>query len=183
MDISELKNYNILYAEDSATIRMQLFDAFTELFNNVYVASDGEEALKIYHENKNNINLLVTDIQMPNKNGIELIKAIREEDNNMPIIITTAHDESGYLLDSINIGVSKFIIKPMKYEKVVESVTSAMEPYHQNLELIQKNKEVNALLAMFKTIVNDKNFNFEQFRKQFSNHDSNIKYEDIELFS
>ncbi len=65
------------------------------IFAEIYEASDGVEALDIYKSNK--IDMIMTDIEMPNMNGLSLCKEIRITDKKIPIIITTAYTSTEYL--------------------------------------------------------------------------------------
>jgi len=180
--IEDLKNYNVLYAEDSQTIRAQLEDIFQELFNDVFVAKDGEEAIELYNEHKYSVDLIVTDIQMPKCDGIELARYIKQDNIDIPIIITTAFDDTKYLMESIEIGVNKFVIKPVKFDKLIAGVEEVMEVYHQRKELRKKNEEIMAMLATFETIVYDDEFDLEKFKHKFGSDTKQITYEDIEIF-
>jgi CheY-like chemotaxis protein len=182
MEIEHLKNYNVLYAEDSKTIREQLGDILKELFNDVFIASDGQEAIEIYDEKNLHIDLVITDIQMPRADGIELSKYIKSNNKDVPIIITTAFDDTKYLMESIEIGVNKFVVKPVKFDKLMDGILEVMAIYFQRKEIVKKNEEIIALLATFEQIVYNNDFDLDKFRDKFANREKNIKYEDIELF-
>lgn len=66
--------------------------------------------------------MVVTDINMPRMNGLEMAKEIRKLDNNIPIVITTAHSESEFLLEAIEIGVSDFLLKPVDIDNLVKVI-------------------------------------------------------------
>ncbi len=182
MEIEDLKNYNILYAEDSKTIRSQLSDILKELFNDVYIAQDGQEAIEIYNKHNLHLDLVITDIQMPRVDGIELSKYIKSDNKDIPIIITTAFDDIKYLMESIEIGVNKFVVKPVKFDKLMEGVLEVMSIYFQRKEIVKKNEEITALLATFERIVYDNEFDLEMFKSKFGDKTAHIQYQDIELF-
>lgn len=101
--------YSILYAEDETKIRELNKELFSELFENVYIAEDGQEALDLYHEYKPDVVFL--DISMPLVNGIQVAQEIRKTNAEVPIIILTAHDDKEYLLPAIDLRLHKFIKK------------------------------------------------------------------------
>ena len=89
-DITEqLKNYTVLCVEDEDGIRKRLVNTLKYYFADVYEASNGEEGYELYYEYKPSI--IISDIEMPKKNGIELISEIRKNDLNTIIIMLTAY--------------------------------------------------------------------------------------------
>lgn len=108
------KDLNVLYVEDDKHILEALELYLSRLFNNVDTATNGEEALALY---KNEIyDLVITDIQMPKMNGIELSRKIKEIDQEQNIIISTAYSDNNYFLESIKIGIEAYILKPVDYK-------------------------------------------------------------------
>lgn len=120
-DLSQLlKDINILYVEDDATTREAMSDVLSKFSNNIFYAKNAEEALMLYQQNS--IQLLITDIEMPKVNGIQLIREIRKENLTIPIIIITAFSTSDYLLTSINLHIQGYIIKPINYTVLKEAL-------------------------------------------------------------
>lgn len=107
-----LKNSSLLLAEDEKNLR----DSFTKVLllyvDKVYTASDGEEALMLYNEHHPDI--VITDVKMPKLNGLELIKRIRKENHDIPIIVTSAYTDKDFLLESIKLSLIDYIVKPIK---------------------------------------------------------------------
>ena len=126
MDAKALKEItsqlSILYVEDDINLREQTSKLFGHLFKEVKTAENGQIALDILKEQS--FDLIITDINMPVMNGIELCKEIHKTDNEISIIITSAHDESNYLLELIDIGINKFILKPLDMHKMIKTLTS-----------------------------------------------------------
>lgn len=114
--INETKDLSILFVEDYEFLRLEMKEVLEEFFKDVSVASNGEEALETYQnaiEQNKHFDLLISDIQMPIMNGVELSKKIKEHHKNQTIIILSGHSDSQYLIELINIGVSKFLTKPI----------------------------------------------------------------------
>ena len=94
-----LKTLNVLYVEDSKTIREQFTGILNKLFDNVVIARNGREAIDKFTTNQDedfDINIVISDINMPFMDGMELLELIREIDSDIPFILTTAHTESDF---------------------------------------------------------------------------------------
>jgi DNA-binding response OmpR family regulator len=114
--LSRLKNLAILCVEDNVGVRKRLVNTLKFYFRRVYEAGDGNEALAKFKELR--LNVVMTDIDMPNMDGIELVKKIRDKDKDIPIIILTAYSNEEYLLQLINMKIDHFILKPINAQKL-----------------------------------------------------------------
>jgi YesN/AraC family two-component response regulator len=108
----------ILVVDDEQRIEM-LFTLFfdEEIEGNEYefiFAYDGDDALNKLRKNKN-INLVLTDINMPNKNGFELIESMKELNFNQPVIVISAYDQEAYKNRAFELGATEFIVKPIDF--------------------------------------------------------------------
>lgn len=115
----ETKTLSVLLVEDFEPLRKEMVEVLGDLFKSVTSAVNGEEALALYQEtyaSETSYDLVISDIQMPKMNGVELSKHIRALNASQVIIILSGHTDSAYLLELINIGVSKFITKPIDYD-------------------------------------------------------------------
>jgi len=107
-----LKSSTVLLAEDEERVRESFKKVLLLYVDNVYTASDGEEAYEKYLELKPDI--IITDIKMPKLNGLEFIKKIRAKDTQTPIVVTSAYADQDLLLESIKLSLVEYVIKPMK---------------------------------------------------------------------
>jgi len=107
-----LSKSTILLAEDEDTIRKSFKRILLLYVSEVYEATNGEEALILYEKHKPDI--LITDIKMPKLNGLELIKKIRSSDSKIPIIVTSAHTDQDFLLESIKLSLVEYVVKPIR---------------------------------------------------------------------
>ena len=112
--------YSLLYVEDEAFIRRIAISYLRPYFSEIYEASDGKEAFHLYQEKKPD--MIITDIEMPNMDGLTLCKTIREEDKKTPIIITTAYTNTEYLLEAVSLQLIKYLVKPMEEEPLFEAI-------------------------------------------------------------
>lgn len=108
----------VLYVEDDSLIRENTHSFLSMLFTSVDTACNGKEGLELYE--KEHHDLVISDVLMPEMNGIEMSRRIKNIDPSQSIVITSATEESSHLLELINIGVSQFILKPMKIEQMGE---------------------------------------------------------------
>ena len=120
INIIELKqiasNINILYIEDELSIQKTMSKYLRKFFSSVTTANNGLEGLDFYKKNK--FDIIITDLSMPKMNGIDMISKIKEIDENQPIIITTAHGETSFLLSALKSHVDGYIIKPFDFEEL-----------------------------------------------------------------
>jgi len=107
---------SILYVEDEENIAKQLSKFLNYFASKVYVAQDGKMGLEYFEKYQPDI--VVSDIRMPNMNGIEMVKAIKEINPEQHIIFTTAHSESGYFIEAIDLQVDGYILKPVNLKKL-----------------------------------------------------------------
>lgn len=141
LDTKELKTITLLYVEDDELIREQTKTILVKLFKKVFCAYDGEDGLKIFKKNKNKIDIIVTDINMPNMNGLDMIKNINKIEGSVPIVVTTAHTDSNYLIDAIELNVDKYISKPIQIKDLTLSIVDNVLKYRRtkNIENLAKN--------------------------------------------
>ncbi|NQY21032.1 MAG: response regulator transcription factor [Campylobacteraceae bacterium] len=124
MLIKQLKDFSILCVEDEDGIRKRLVNTLKYYFNDIYDCNCGDEAYNLYLEYKPNI--IITDIQMRNGDGIELVKRIRENDSSTKIIMLSAFNNEEYLMDLINLNINFFILKPLNSEKLIKALLSSL---------------------------------------------------------
>jgi two-component system, OmpR family, response regulator VanR len=130
-EILLLKNKSVLLAEDDTTTRIQTAKALGMIFGKVFTAEDGEEAYWVYEDESPD--LLITDVRMPKKDGLKLIKAIRQNDYDLPIIIMTSFSEKEMLMTALNNSVDAYLIKPVELGSMVDAIRKAMQRVHRTL--------------------------------------------------
>ncbi len=110
----------LLYVEDEDFIRHNAVLFLEDRFSTIYEADNAFLALEIYHDKKPDI--IITDISMPKMSGLELCEKIRKIDSKTPIIITTAHTKTAYLLKAVELQLVKYLVKPIEEEALVEAL-------------------------------------------------------------
>lgn len=106
------KELVVLYVEDEEDIRHHMVSLLRILYKKVDVACDGFEGLEMFHNHS--YDLVITDIQMPNMNGLDMIEHIRMNNADIPIIITTAFSDQDYFIRSIDLKIDKYLLKPIE---------------------------------------------------------------------
>lgn len=162
---------NVLYAEDESLIRMEVEEMLNQIATNIFVAEDGEMALKIFKENQ--IDVIITDIRMPKMDGLALSREVRKTNPTIPIIITTAYSDAEYLLESLEIGINQYIVKPIYIDKIIESLNKIYE-----LKILNKKLEsTRTILSEYKNAIDlisivfktDPNGNIQYVNDSFCN--------------
>jgi DNA-binding response OmpR family regulator len=114
MEFKELKqlssNLNILYVEDDEDTLAQTSKMLSNYFAQVDTANNGEDGFEKYFNNS--YDMVLTDISMPYLNGLKMIEKIKEKDQNIPIAIFSAYDDSEYFIKAIELGVDGYLLKP-----------------------------------------------------------------------
>lgn len=125
MTNNSLKEMTILYAEDDIGIRDQIAHYMGRKCARLILAKNGREALELYHTEHPDI--IVSDIMMPEMDGLELATSIKAISPATPIIMTTAFNDIEYLVRSIEIGIDDYVLKPVNLEKLQSALLKNTE--------------------------------------------------------
>jgi len=120
-----LKNFTLLYVEDEEMVRKNAVEYLRRISKKVIEAKDGKEAISLWKEHKPDI--IITDINMPRLNGLDMASYIRAHDKEVQIIIATAHSDTEYLLKAVELQLVKYIIKPITKEKLSNALEKSIE--------------------------------------------------------
>lgn len=132
VDLKTLKAITILYVEDDEMMRVQTVKMFENLFNKVYIAEDGVIGLDLFRTYGAEIDVVISDINMPNMDGLEMSKEIRKMNKDIPIIITTAYSDQQNTMSALNIGVSRYVNKPLKIGELSETIADLSQKYRKS---------------------------------------------------
>ncbi len=119
-----LKSLSILYAEDDLVIQNSISRILKMFFKEVHIANDGNEALEIYQNNK--IDVMMLDYVMPNLDGYQTAKFIREINKKIPIIIVSAYTDKEKLLNAIELNLIKYLEKPILHDDLINVFNSVV---------------------------------------------------------
>jgi len=144
-----LNDINILYVEDENDVRTLTSNILEKFLNRTVQACNGKEGLELfkkYNEDENSefkIDLIVTDINMPKMNGLEMIREIHKIDYTIPTVITTAHSDADFLKEAIKLRVRGYVTKPLKIDDLIDTIRIAVEPKYLKDKLEHLNKQLS----------------------------------------
>jgi YesN/AraC family two-component response regulator len=119
--IQKLRALKLLFVEDEEDLITIIEDTLRKLQSNFLTARNGEEALKVL-ENNPDIDAVITDINMPLMNGIEMIELMNKKGLNIPVIVMSAHTESEYIDKAKALGVKNYLLKPFDFIKFIDKI-------------------------------------------------------------
>jgi len=151
-----LSKTTILYAEDETDVREFTGRTLSSITKKVYLAKDGQEGLDLYKQH-DDIDLIITDINMPRMNGLEMCTAIKKLNKDIPIVVTSAYNDPDFLKQAIDIGVCEYSLKPIDLYLLLDAVVKSVEPVFLKKELsivqdnlqekiIESNKNISTIL-------------------------------------
>lgn len=126
-------NFKVLYVEDEDAIRQTVANGpLAKMFKEFHVAENGLVGLEKFKETLPDI--VMSDINMPKMNGIEMIAEIKKLDQDVQIIITTAYSDQDYFLKAIEVGVDFYLIKPINIRLLIQTFTKASVAIKNRIE-------------------------------------------------
>jgi len=155
INVSRLKEYGelytVLYVEDDEVIREQTQKFLGRFFKHVHIAVDGVLGLEAYQKEKYDI--VVSDINMPNMNGVEMIEKIKEIKEEQIILVTSAYNDSENLLRLINLNISRFVLKPFDSKKFLIMLYNIITELHNKTQIKKMSETLQQSSQMSQAIV------------------------------
>ncbi|AYJ77915.1 MULTISPECIES: response regulator [Aliarcobacter] len=175
-----LKNINILYLEDDENLLKHTSDILEDFVANIYGVKNTIDAMKILLEKK--VDVIISDILLENENGINFLKYIKSKDILIPAILTTAHTDTNYLIESIKLKVENYLLKPINIDELLNSLYDVILPKIQEKEIkknsniiktigaITDSKQVEIIKYIFNNLDENNNFfgSYSEIMEQFS---------------
>ncbi|MBE7410659.1 MAG: response regulator [Leptospiraceae bacterium] len=124
---------NLLIVEDHEPIR-ELFQAFLGEKHNLEFASTGTEGLQLASEK--NYDLIISDLNLPELEGLEMMQKLREKDINTPFVVITGHNTMKNELESFRLGALDFLVKPFGFD----AISAILEKFQKNFFITEKKK-------------------------------------------
>ncbi|MEA3552903.1 MAG: response regulator [Campylobacterota bacterium] len=142
------KRLTLLYVEDDEKIATAALSVFKKFFDKIIYAKDGQDGIVKFNEN--HIDLIFTDINMPNLNGLEMLEKINHLDKNVPAVIMSAHNELDFYKIALDLNVAGYILKPTKISDIVEKLEKIVS-IKKNEDL--KTNKFNSLVESNKKLI------------------------------
>jgi len=135
-----MKKYTVLYAEDDTKLLNNYADFLDLFFREVLKATSGQEALNLYEEKSPDV--IITDINMPNMNGLDFVKKVREKNRDIIIIVLSAYTDQNKLLTATRLFLTQYLIKPIKSNDLVVLIQDIIHllDKRENHQILQINK-------------------------------------------
>ncbi len=141
-----LKNINLLYLDDDIEEQEDTLEFFSSLFTNIFISNNGKDGLQIFQDNQ--IDIIITSLNMPKLNGIEMLEKIRLIDKDCHIIVILQGNESETLLRCIKLNIDSFILKPLDFEQLLISIEKSMEKFKFSYESQNHKNYLEQYLAL-----------------------------------
>ncbi len=148
----ETKKMTAMVVEDEAVANELLSSTFKNFFKEVTSAFNGKEALELYKEKKPDI--VFVDIIMPEMDGIELARKIREINPQQMVVIISASNDIQKISETIEIGVNSFIQKPIDTKKIIELLQNVTNLVKKRKKVETKTFSISLPLDLY-DLVND----------------------------
>lgn len=181
--LEQLRNYRILCVEDEEGIRKRVVGTLKYYFDDVLEASNGEDGYDLYQEYKPDI--IISDIQMPKKNGIEMVQNIRKKDLSTIIIMLTAYSSEEYLLELINLNINHYILKPITSDSLLNGIIKSFaNKFEEKQELYD---DIYFNMNEYELYYKDEIISLRKREKEFllllyKNKNSIVTYDQIEEY-
>jgi len=151
VDMKELtiksQGLKLLYVEDDKNARETTLKLFDNFFKDITIAVDGQDGVDKFKTKE--FDLIISDISMPNLNGMEMLEVIRKENSTIPILMLSAYNDIEYFMQALELDVDGYILKPLVHDqflkalfKIVQKINfiSLNKNYQKQLEYEVKNR-------------------------------------------
>ena len=132
--VNILKKLNILYIEDEENIKLNVKKTLLLFSDNIFDAEDIVSAKKILLEKR--IDIILSDINLPDKSGLDFIKEIRQIDKKIPIIILSAYTDKNFLLEATKLKLIDYLTKPIDFKSLHQALNKCVDEILDNSRYI-----------------------------------------------
>lgn len=129
-----LKNLNVLYVEDDPLVASQTFSLLEHFFQTVFHAFSAEDALNVLKSEQ--VHLLITDIELPGMSGLRLCEEVRKTNRQLPIFITTVHDDRERLQQAVKLNLVDYLIKPVSIPSIQQTLAESLKRVEESGMLV-----------------------------------------------
>ncbi len=131
----ETLKLSLLYVEDNPDARSSTLLILEQFFQDIDIAVDGQDGFEKFQAGQ--YDLIMTDINMPRLNGIEMIRLIRKIDMAVPVLVLSAYNDQNFFTDGIKAGIEGYLLKPIDIEQFIDIMSRVIE----RIRLRRENEE------------------------------------------
>ncbi len=145
----------VLYVEPNQEINESVSKFLTTFFKKVYIAKNGKEGCEIFvkdFQSTKSIDFIISEIEMPVKNGLDMIKDIHLINESIPFVLLTDKSDSKYMLEAIKLGVSHYVTKPVELDNLLEQLEDICSQKFQLQKFINKEKELQEYINIINNV-------------------------------
>jgi DNA-binding response OmpR family regulator len=165
-NLEDLKFLSVLYVEDEIET-LELYAEFLSYYvQKVYKCQNSADSLELFEIH--NPDIIITDIDMPVQNGVELVQTIRKSDKNVKIIMLTAHTDTKYMLPAVELNISRYLVKPISKSALLNALSKCAKEIKEGKETIV-------------TLAKDLTFNIENKQLLFKDEDIKLQKKSAQI--
>ncbi len=127
--VQQTKNIRLLFVEDDDAVRSVMLETLGIFFDDITARANGKEGLEAFK--KGGFDLIITDLRMPVMDGAEMIEQIRRIDQDIPVIVISAHDEEYCESDKIHLEDELYLMKPFFVKDLVVILRNIVKEYYE----------------------------------------------------
>lgn len=145
MELTNKLEVTVLYVEDDESTRTAISAPLGRRVQTLLQAANGKAGLELFRLHRPGI--VITDIRMPVMDGLTMAREIKALDEKTQILVTTAHNDTSYFLNAIDIGIDRYVLKPIDHEKLFSGLEKCMETINAEREQQRHREEREELIA------------------------------------
>jgi YesN/AraC family two-component response regulator len=145
MEFANKLDVTVLYVEDDELTRAAVSAPLGRRVQTLLQAENGRAGLELFRLHRPGI--VITDIRMPVMDGLTMAREIKALDAKTQILVTTAHNDTNYFLDAIDIGIDRYVLKPIDHEKLFSGLEKCMAAIHGEREKQRHRQEREKLIT------------------------------------
>ena len=138
--LKQFKALKIIYLEDDIETGLLIKNALEVYCKEVWFCTNGQEVLDIIEVRA--VDLLILDISVPKVNGLQVAQKIRQNDKQLPMIVTSGHSEKQYLLPFLQLQVEGYLLKPFEFQELMGLISSYVTKKYELHGVLQINERI-----------------------------------------
>ncbi|MFW5778063.1 MAG: response regulator, partial [Bacteroidota bacterium] len=167
----KIEDIRVVYVEDETSIRELVTDMLGRRITLLYTGKNGTEGLELFKKIKPEI--VITDIRMPEMDGLEMSRKIKEISSSARIIITSAYSEVNHFIEAIEIGVDDYVLKPISRDKLFHAIYKAANSIWMQRKIDKQFQTISKLYSAIEqsqgfVVISDKKKNIEYLNPRFT---------------